>query len=1195
MDSAELGIESLSVPSTCSVRFDIRRVLSRGGMGVVCVAWDRTCGRWVAVKFLREEYSRHVESNDRLVREAVVMGRLRHPGVPGIYDMGVDPEGRSWYAMRLIDGRELREEIDRCHLHRPRVVDRHWRSFRLLLRHVIYVCRTIQWAHEAGFIHRDLKPANIFVSRHGESVVLDWGLAGLCGANAPASLALGTDDLSTIPFDFPMTTSVDSADGATSTGPELGVLDTKGDVTPSDEDELATAVTISDAVRDSGREADYLKVVDSSLTQHDLQMGTPAYLAPEMRRGRKAAIDKRSDVYLLGATLFHLCTAESPHGVTFRKSAALRTAMQSVGVAKDLIAICLQAMSDKPEDRYESAEKLADDLEHYLEDEPIAACVESPPRKLARVIRRHWRYATAVSLVLLTLTFSSVGVWIAFQRERGLQLEYDLLEVRRQNAMGKLKQQERETELANLYRDVNEWERLFRTRSIGWMARATALQSTIIDQATLDPAQIPRIRGLALKMAMGHDVVSALDEHKSTENWPNFHAGCLAIDRRNGFVALGQSKANLFVGLQLSTGSLDANSWNSLSSISLLQGTMNLLQTKPQPGYRSACFSSDGNRLFVGTRDGDVFAWSNDAEGQDSWKSISSPNRIFKTVGTITALAMDPQDDCLWIATDRSWLHRLAMDHDSTMPVDFTSSVDSQEAFVQVGPLVSRRMLTPIHQILPFYEHLYISPSKSYPLDGQTLKDVRELASIVGESIVPHPDRLGVMASGPDRRLWIRHAATGDILNLVAHDAPLDTPSRHAIALSAEGAWMARTLASPTGSGLEIWDMTDRQLLGVFPIRNHLDTHIRFDRNSDHLWVAGPDIDVMKIQAVDPRIKRSPTFSVPIRQFVGGEFQSFISTQYNTCALNSRPVEEALLSGERQAFPVQTDQKAFVASDIRYQEINGTRVQWTVQHFEDVNGRVEVIRSTRDEESPRVATRNYNEVISAMGLDDQCRLWTVLRGKKQSLYTIDVFDPHANSSIEVKPLREVDLDSVFSVASFESSGDYAVLGMRMGSLHIYDTQSLKQTLEFSTGDPARINAMAFAPQRSDSSNRTLAVGRDDGGLVVVELAKTGDVTTHRIVAIPPQIIGKEWMDSSVVSLQWLDENRLLCGTSDGLLRVLDYRSGSAEVLMEVGFLAPCIKMDVLDETLVMHFEGDHAVYYVPIQVIDEKLMLCDDE
>ena len=114
--------------------------------------------------------------------EAEITGGLEHPGIVPVYGLGTYGDGRPYYAMRFMRGDSLKEAIAAFHtdetIKRP---GRRSLELRKLLRRFVDVCNAIDYAHSRGVLHRDIKPANVIVGKHGETLVVDWGLAKALG------------------------------------------------------------------------------------------------------------------------------------------------------------------------------------------------------------------------------------------------------------------------------------------------------------------------------------------------------------------------------------------------------------------------------------------------------------------------------------------------------------------------------------------------------------------------------------------------------------------------------------------------------------------------------------------------------------------------------------------------------------------------------------------------------------------------------------------------------------------------------------------------------------------------------------------------------------------------------------------------------------------------------------------------------
>ncbi len=292
-------------------RFRLLRPHARGGLGKVFVALDAELHREVALKQILEKHADDPVSRQRFVAEAEITGGLEHPGIVPVYGVGATAGGRPYYAMRFIKGDSLKEAIEAFHQRAngrfpsPRrgegarragegeVLESRLQAvpgpakagtptgssarsrspspprgegarragegaggtiasrdleLRKLLRRFLDVCNAIDYAHSRGVIHRDIKPANIILGKHGETLVVNWGLAKAVGRADP------------------------------SVGEQT--------IAPSS----------------SG----------SSETMPGSAMGTPAYMSPEQALGDLDRLGPRSDVYSLGATLYCLLTGKPP-------------------------------------------------------------------------------------------------------------------------------------------------------------------------------------------------------------------------------------------------------------------------------------------------------------------------------------------------------------------------------------------------------------------------------------------------------------------------------------------------------------------------------------------------------------------------------------------------------------------------------------------------------------------------------------------------------------------------------------------------------------------------------------------------------------------------------------------------------------------------------------------------------------------
>lgn len=367
-----LATQSINVVADRSGRFSYLRPLDRGGLGVISVALDRELNREVALKQIREDRADEEAYRHKFTLEAEVTGGLEHPGIVPVYAFGNGPDGRPYYAMRLIRGDNLRQHISEFH-----DAVRHGQEpfngsrLRQLVRRFLDVCDAVAYAHSRGVLHRDLKPANVMVGKFGETLLVDWGLAKTIGKEAGAEQNVDTHPLTSERF-----------------------------LTPSGS--------------------------DANLTIHGQAVGTAAYAAPEQIAGKLHLIDERSDVYGLGAILYEILTGSPPINGDSTEEIAKRAVRNKVkspreiqpAIPKGIISVCMKALAGQPDDRYRSATDLRLDVEAWLDDEPLAASPDSPTSRMARWLRKNRAFAGATAAGLLLISTVSLAFAVTFNSQK---------------------------------------------------------------------------------------------------------------------------------------------------------------------------------------------------------------------------------------------------------------------------------------------------------------------------------------------------------------------------------------------------------------------------------------------------------------------------------------------------------------------------------------------------------------------------------------------------------------------------------------------------------------------------------------------------------------------------------------------------------------------------------------------------------
>jgi len=360
-------------------RYEVEEEVARGGMGVIYRVRDPEMRRFLAMKVLLADEgpaddaskSRHSKLSARFTDEAQLTGQLDHPGIIPVYDMGRDDDGRLYFTMRLVKGRTLEEIFELVRDGREG-----WtvtRAIGVLQK----VCEAMGFAHQRGVVHRDLKPANVMVGRFGETYVMDWGLAKIVDekdAGQPVS------------HPSPQTVLTSARKDEASRGAGLETLE--GDV-----------------------------------------MGTPAYMALEQARGEVHRVGPRSDVYSVGAMLYHLLSGHPPYRPANDRASGREIldrlytgpppAVETQADAPaELCAICERAMGRQPEERYGTMLEVAEDLQAFVENRVVQAYRQGAVVEFKKWVQRNRAIAASLAVIFVLIVAGLGAVSLIQTRAR---------------------------------------------------------------------------------------------------------------------------------------------------------------------------------------------------------------------------------------------------------------------------------------------------------------------------------------------------------------------------------------------------------------------------------------------------------------------------------------------------------------------------------------------------------------------------------------------------------------------------------------------------------------------------------------------------------------------------------------------------------------------------------------------------------
>jgi len=359
---SEEFLSELRRNSSPSSRYDVGKEVARGGMGAIHEVWDRGLSRRLAMKVVlgasESERAPTTPVRDprrlaRFLEEAQVTGRLDHPGIVPVHELGINSRGDVYFTMRLIEGRDLNEVFKSVH----RGEDG-WTRTRAL-NVVLRTCEAMSFAHSKGVIHRDLKPSNVRVGRFGEVYVLDWGLAKMHGREDSHDLRLRSSVDELDPGESALLTMDGTVMGTPAYMPPEQAQGNMGDLGPHSD------------------------VYSMGAILYELLAGRAPY----------AGVGRSSH-----AVLRALLSGPPRSADEF-----------GTGIPVELLAICERAMAREPSERYSDTRELAEDLRAFLEQRVVSAYETGALAELRKWVQRN-RGLSAALLGVVVFALAGLGV-----------------------------------------------------------------------------------------------------------------------------------------------------------------------------------------------------------------------------------------------------------------------------------------------------------------------------------------------------------------------------------------------------------------------------------------------------------------------------------------------------------------------------------------------------------------------------------------------------------------------------------------------------------------------------------------------------------------------------------------------------------------------------------------------------------------
>ncbi len=301
-------------------KYKFQGKLISGGMGAILEVIDQDLRRLTAMKVIKPSFKNDERALIDFIREAKITAMLEHPNIIPVHELGLSEETGLFFTMKLMKGEPLNNILNEIKNGNAAYQEKY--NEYSLMNIFRKICDAVDFAHSRNIIHRDIKPHNVIVGRYGEVLLMDWGLA----------LYIGD---------------------------------------PDKEEDFSQKEALKD-------------ILALTNEKKNIIQGSPAYMSPEQAGGDSLQLDKKTDIFLLAATFYHILTLAAPYTGENLKDVLEKAKRRDLidpqkrnperHIPDELCRIVMKAASLKKEDRYDSVQELIDEIDdviagHWLKQE----------------------------------------------------------------------------------------------------------------------------------------------------------------------------------------------------------------------------------------------------------------------------------------------------------------------------------------------------------------------------------------------------------------------------------------------------------------------------------------------------------------------------------------------------------------------------------------------------------------------------------------------------------------------------------------------------------------------------------------------------------------------------------------------------------------------------------------------------------